>query len=140
MKLPVQSGGSRNPALQREGFPEFNSYFYVQMVAVFDTRESLVVNVCCYNSTCDQYSRDGDNDTSDDLDDNCPLTENPGQEDTYPPQGNGIGDACECEADFDCDGDVNRYDLETFMANYNTSKRNTPASAIDPLKVTLMVM
>jgi arylsulfatase A-like enzyme len=66
---------------------------------------------------CDQYPDDYDNDSIDDLDDNCPLAKNPGQEDTYPPQGNGIGDACECEGDFDCDGDVDRYDFETFMGN-----------------------
>ncbi|MHA2219990.1 MAG: thrombospondin type 3 repeat-containing protein, partial [Candidatus Hodarchaeales archaeon] len=80
---------------------------------------------------CDQHPEDYDNDAIDDLDDNCLFIENPGQEDTYPPQGNGIGDACECEADFDCDGDVDRYDLETFMANYNQSTLDKPASAID---------
>ena len=80
---------------------------------------------------CDQYPKDYDNDAIDDLDDNCPFTENPGQEDTYPPQGNGIGDACECEGDFDCDGDVDKYDLETFMAIYSQSKLDKPATAID---------
>jgi arylsulfatase A-like enzyme len=80
---------------------------------------------------CDQYPRDYDNDAIDDSEDNCPLANNPGQEDTYPPQGNGIGDACECEADFDCDGDVDEYDLETFMANFNQRKFDKPASAVD---------
>ena len=42
--------------------------------------------------------------------DNCPEIYNPDQEDTYPPRGNGIGDACECEGDFDCDGDVDGWD------------------------------
>jgi len=32
--------------------------------------------------------------------DNCPADYNPGQEDTFPPNGNEIGDACDCEADF----------------------------------------
>ena len=80
---------------------------------------------------CDQYPEDYDNDAIDDLDDNCPLTENPGQEDTYPPQGNSIGDACECEGDFDCDGDVDEYDFETFMGNFNQRKLDKLASAID---------
>jgi arylsulfatase A-like enzyme len=70
---------------------------------------------------CDQHPEDYDNDAIDDLDDNCLFIENPGQEDTYPPQGNGIGG----------DGDVDRYDLETFMANYNQSTLDKPASAID---------
>jgi len=80
---------------------------------------------------CDQYPEDYDNDAINDADDNCPFTANPGQEDTYPPQGNSIGDACECEGDFDCDGDIDKYDLETFMANYNQGQRNAPASAVD---------
>jgi hypothetical protein len=79
----------------------------------------------------DEGTLDKDNDNVLDDDDNCPLVANPGQEDTYPPDGNGIGDACECEADFDCDGDVDKDDLETFMANYNQSKLDKPASAID---------
>ena len=75
----------------------------------------------------EDYDRDGRGDSCD----NCPLTENPGQEDTYPPQGNSIGDTCECEGDFDCDGDVDEYDLETFMANFNQRKFDKPASAVD---------
>jgi len=65
------------------------------------------------------------------VEDNCQYIFNPRQEDTYPPQGNGIGDACECEGDFDCDGDVDKYDLEIFLANYNQSKLDKPSSAID---------
>ena len=38
------------------------------------------------------------------------------QEDTYPPQGNGIGDACECEGDFTCDGDVDADDVTAFLS------------------------
>ena len=38
------------------------------------------------------------------------------QADNYPPGGNGIGDACDCEADFDCDSpglDVDAYEYYT---------------------------
>ena len=45
-------------------------------------------------------------DETPDDEDNCFEIYNPDQEDTYPPGGNGIGDACECEGDFDCDGNV----------------------------------
>jgi hypothetical protein len=38
---------------------------------------------------------DQDNDGFGDVCDNCPNNHNPGQKDTYPPHGNGIGDACE---------------------------------------------
>ena len=37
-----------------------------------------------------------------DYEDNCPDVYNPDQKDTYPPGGNGIGDACECNTDFHC--------------------------------------
>ena len=36
-------------------------------------------------------------------DDNCLTTPNTSQEDTFPPGGNGVGDACECEGDLNCD-------------------------------------
>lgn len=32
--------------------------------------------------------------------DNCPSLANSDQLDNYPPLGNGIGDACDCEGDF----------------------------------------
>ena len=47
--------------------------------------------------------------------DNCQFVNNPNQEDTYPPQGNGIGDACDCEGDFNCDGSVDAIDLAPFL-------------------------
>jgi len=47
--------------------------------------------------------------------DNCQFVNNPNQEDTYPPQGNGIGDACDCEGDFNCDGIVDARDLAPFL-------------------------
>ena len=59
-----------------------------------------------------------DADTLGDACDNCPLNTNPGQEDNYPPGGNGIGDACECEADFTCDRDVDGSDATTFKIYY----------------------
>ena len=43
----------------------------------------------------DLESDDSDGDGIPDHLDNCPQHNNPGQEDTYPPDGNGIGDACD---------------------------------------------
>jgi hypothetical protein len=54
-------------------------------------------------------------------DDKCPLHYNPDQSDYYPPQGNGIGDACDCESDFACDGDVDGSDASTFKADFGRS-------------------
>jgi hypothetical protein len=50
--------------------------------------------------------------------DNCPEAYNPEQKDSYPPQTNSCGDACECEGDFDSDGDVDLSDLSTFARDY----------------------
>ena len=60
--------------------------------------------------------------------DNCPLTPNPGQEDNYPPGGNGIGDACECEADFDCDGDVDAEDVTRFLWDFGRNEFYDPCT------------
>ena len=68
---------------------------------------------------CDPCPYDSDNDIDNDTIcgdvDNCPEFSNPDQEDSYPPQGNGIGDACDCEGDFNCDGSVDAIDLSSFL-------------------------
>ena len=60
--------------------------------------------------------------------DNCPLVSNPGQADTYPPGGNGIGDACECEADFNCDGDVDADDVTAFLLDFGRERTYNPCT------------
>ena len=64
--------------------------------------------------------------------DNCPEVYNPDQEDSCPPGGNGIGDACECEGDFYCDNDVDGSDGRIFKADYCRSSYNNPCTSIDP--------
>ena len=46
------------------------------------------------------------------------------QEDSYPPDGNGCGDACECEGNFDCDNDCDGTDAATFKADFGRSSFN----------------
>ena len=70
---------------------------------------------------CAQPPGDADDDGIPDDQDNCPDTPNPNQEDTYPPQGNGIGDACDCEGDFNCDGNVDAGDVSPFLADFGRS-------------------
>ena len=65
-------------------------------------------------------------------DDNCFDAYNPNQHDTYPPQGNGIGDTCDCECDFDCDSDVDADDVETFLADFGRFQFNNPCANDDP--------
>ena len=69
---------------------------------------------------------DSDDDGIPDDTDICPNTPNPGQEDTYPPGGNGIGDACECEGDFNCSGGVDADDVIPFLNDFGRSTFNNP--------------
>ena len=85
---------------------------------------------------CDTCLNDSVNDIdNDDLCgniDNCPYHNNPGQEDTYPPEGNGIGDGCECEPDFACDGDVDGSDASTFKLYFGRNLLYYPCDQINP--------
>ncbi|MBW1853999.1 MAG: hypothetical protein JRJ00_04855 [Deltaproteobacteria bacterium] len=73
------------------------------------------------------FDDDGDGVTV--CNDNCPDHSNAGQEDSYPPGGNGIGDACECEADFDCDFDVDAEDVTAFLKDFGRGQYNNPCSS-----------
>jgi len=77
-------------------------------------------------SLCAFLPPDNDEDGIPDSQDNCPTDYNQNQEDSYPPDGNGIGDACECESDFDCDGDVDAGDVETFLVDFGRFEFNNP--------------
>ncbi len=54
------------------------------------------------------------------------------QEDTFPPQGNEIGDACDCEGDFDCDGDVDGTDATLFKIDFGRRTYNNPCVSDNP--------
>ena len=68
----------------------------------------------------------GDSDLIGDICDNCPNDFNPTQEDNYPPQGNEIGNACDCEGNFDCDEDCDGTDAATFKADFGRSIFSNP--------------
>ena len=63
-----------------------------------------------------------DTDEHGDVCDNCPYVENQDQADR---NGNGIGDACECEGDFEPDGDVDGSDLAKFAADFGRTDCET---------------
>jgi hypothetical protein len=65
--------------------------------------------------------------------DNCPLIANANQLDSYPPGGNGCGDACECEGNFqgndvDCDGT----DAAIFKIDFGRNSVNRPCNTAAP--------
>ena len=66
-------------------------------------------------------------------DDNCPNNYNPNQKDSYPPSGNGIGDACDCEGDFNCDGIVNAVDAGFITGGFKQrTKLSNPCTNENP--------
>jgi rhodanese-related sulfurtransferase len=83
---------------------------------------------------CDPNTVDQDGDGVDDGEgaghgcDNCPATPNNDQSDSYPPGGNGCGDACECEGNFDDDLDVDGTDASTFKMDFGRSKIVDPCT------------
>jgi len=54
------------------------------------------------------------------------------QADNYPPGGNGIGDACDCEANFDCDTDVDANDVTAFLFDFGRSIFFNPCTNASP--------
>ena len=55
------------------------------------------------------------------------------QEDSLPDAGgNGIGDACECEGDFDCDRDVDGSDISAFGTDFGRNPFNSICSTENP--------
>ena len=87
-------------------------------------------NVCFSEDNCPDDNNPGqensDSDWKGDFCDNCPTVNNPHQEDTYPPGGNGMGDACDCEANFDCDSDVDAEDVTTFLNDFGRNAYSNP--------------
>ena len=75
---------------------------------------------------------DSDNDGITDDMDNCPEMPNQDQSDLFPPDGNGIGDACECEGNFDCDEDCDGTDAATFKSDYGRGGYNSPCASGTP--------
>jgi hypothetical protein len=71
---------------------------------------------------------DADGDTVCNNVDNCPIAPNSDQSDFYPPQGNGIGNACDCEGNFDCNMSVDGMDAATFKVDYGRSEISEPCT------------
>jgi hypothetical protein len=77
-------------------------------------------------------NQDTDEDGLNDVCDNCPTHYNPNQQDTYPPQGNGIGDACDCEGNFNCDCGVDALDVSLFLVDMGRNQYFNPCSNDNP--------
>jgi hypothetical protein len=89
---------------------------------------------CGIGGFCSMRQEDADSDYLGDACDNCPNTPNPDQLDSYPPQGNGIGDACDCEGDFLCDGDVDGSDAGLLKFHFGRNNFQYPCTVLDPCR------
>jgi len=94
-----------------------------------DVDNDCIGDICDpFPTTYDPTVPDVDGDSIGDVCDNCPNDYNPNQEDTFPPQGNNIGDACDCESDFDCNGNVDAGDVTTFLNNFGRNQFSDPCT------------
>jgi hypothetical protein len=121
---------------------------YLPLIRVNNPDIALWIGPCPYADcdedetpdVCDADFIDNDGDGADDGEgvghgcDNCSRVANPDQEDSYPPQGNGIGDACDCEGNFACDLDVDGTDASIFKLYFGRSTFNNPCTALDPCR------
>ena len=80
-----------------------------------------------YARQCPETDIDCDEIVNDD--DNCPTVYNPLQEDNYPPGGNGCGNICDCEGNFDCDEDCDGSDAVLFKMDFGRSTSNNPCTS-----------
>jgi hypothetical protein len=80
-----------------------------------DADGDLVGNAC---DSCSDTA-DGDNVCAGDV---CPANFDPNQDDSYPPAGNGCGNSCECEGNFDGDLDQDGTDAAVFKGDFGRSK------------------
>jgi uncharacterized delta-60 repeat protein len=81
-----------------------------------------IVDVCHFDP--DDIDGDGIHNTID----NCPFHSNPLQEDTFPSQGNGKGDACDCEGNFNCDEDCDGTDATIFKDHFGRGEFTNPCT------------
>jgi hypothetical protein len=56
------------------------------------------------------------------------------QEDSFPPLGNNIGDVCDCEGDFDCNGNVDAEDVTAFLTDFGRNQFFNPCTTGSPCK------
>ena len=83
-----------------------------------------IMEVCYFDPN------DVDGDGIPNSNDNCPDYYNQSQVDIYPQGGNGIGDSCECEGDFECDGDCDGTDATLFKTDFGRSIFTNPCNNI----------
>ena len=126
--------GTSNVVITDTAISGQNSSFVAQSETAIVINKSVTPVDSSGNVTpiCEWIQIDFDNDGIYDGDDNCPDTSNPNQLDSFPPQGNGIGDAYDCEGNFDCDNDCDGTDASTFKLYFGRSPFGYPCNELNP--------
>ncbi len=126
----VMAGGSREQTLVWD-HSAFGQEKAATVYVSVDSNNVVLESDESNNTVLQSFVSAGDNDGILDNEDNCPNHYNPNQVDTYPPGGNGIGNACDCEGNFTCDADVDGSDASTFKADFGRSTILHPCIAGD---------
>ena len=119
----MDGGGDTSLALDSYNKAHISYYFYESEVSGGHLR---------YAKKC--FDQDADCDDTLDSEDNCPDVYNSSQADTCPPGGNDMGDACECEGNFDpkLDDDVDGSDASLFKADFGRGGYSNPCEGDNP--------
>jgi FtsP/CotA-like multicopper oxidase with cupredoxin domain len=105
----------------------------IEYLSIYDASIQGIASVpIVVRNVSDPFDTDGDGVL--DITDNCSNDANPGQEDTSPPGGNGIGDVCDCEGNFDGDNDCDGADAVVFKTDFGRSGYNSPCDSTNPCK------
>jgi len=92
------------------------------------------ISECGTDGFCSMNQEDADGDCIGDVCDPAPNVYDPGSPDSYPPQGNDCGDACECEGNFDGDADVDGTDATLFKNDFGRNQFSNPCTTAEPCK------
>jgi len=129
----IAARGSVHVPCRNTWIPTIESFYEVGVLVepVFPQADVNYANNFATTSFCVSSSQDPDSDNVFGICDNCPSIPNPAQQDSYPPQGNRCGDACECEGNFDGDLDVDGSDASNFKADFGRSIFNRRCTGAD---------
>ncbi len=95
----------------------------------------FALNICRTDNCPDVANSnqiDADGDCIGDMCDPEPGVYDPLTVDSYPPGGNGCGDLCECEGDFDGDADVDGTDAAAFKSDFGRNSLVDRCSNVSP--------
>ena len=124
----ANSNASSSDTAVAGGF-DISDQFFLLSPNVTDVSVTTQDSIADIIAVCSFDPDDIDGDGILNLADNCPSSPNPLQLDSVPPpEGNGTGDACDCEGNFDCDKDCDGSDAIIFKNHFGRSIFTNPCN------------